>query len=105
VIDSSDVLIYGAGLYSFFENYDQVCVGEQNCQNTMVEIGGAINNLDIFGLSTKASINMVSTVGGFIPGGGDPASGTSRAPVTSLSVLDIDNRSNFCATLALWRAA
>lgn len=105
VIDSSDVLIYGAGLYSFFENYDQVCVGEQNCQNTMIEIGGAINNLDIFGLSTKASVNMVSTVGGFFPGGSDPSAGYSRAPVTSLSVLDVDNRSNFCATLALWRAA
>ncbi|KAF2461924.1 exo-beta-1,3-glucanase Exg0 [Lineolata rhizophorae] len=85
VMDSSDVLIYGAGLYSFFENYGQVCVGEQNCQTNMVSIEGD-SDVSIFGLSTKAAVNMVTR------------DGESQA-------LDADNRSNFCATLALWRAS
>lgn len=32
VLDSQDVFVYGAGLYSFFENYDQTCVALNNCQ-------------------------------------------------------------------------
>jgi hypothetical protein len=100
MVDSSNVLVYGAGLYSFFENYAQLCVPENNCQNRMVSIEGNVSNLNFFGLSTKASVSMVSTAGGYVLGG--PNSGTSNA-VSSLSVLDADNRSNFCATLAVWR--
>jgi hypothetical protein len=96
VVNSSDVLVYGAGLYSFFDNYNQVCVPEQNCQNKMVSIEGAVNNLHLFGLSTKASVSMVSTSGGgFVDANG-------RA-VMDVQVPDMDNRSNFCATIAFWR--
>lgn len=35
VLDSQDVFIYGAGLYSFFENYDQTCVPLNNCQGKL----------------------------------------------------------------------
>lgn len=96
VVDSSDVLVYGAGLYSFFENYAQQCVNAEDCQNGMVSIEGTTNNLNLFGLSTKAAVSMVSTTGYTV------GSGNSRA-VTSVSVPDSDNRSNFCATLAVWR--
>jgi hypothetical protein len=103
IVDSSDVLVYGAGLYSFFENYDQVCVSQENCQNRMVSVEGIVNNLNLFGLSTKASVSMVSTAGGYVLSGADnPNNGTSRA-VSSVDVPDMDNRSNFCATLALLR--
>jgi glucan 1,3-beta-glucosidase len=96
VVDSSNVLVYGAGLYSFFDNYGQQCVSEQNCQNHMVSIEGSTDNLNLFGLSTKASVNMVSTSGGGF------TSANGRA-VTQVQVPDADNRSNFCATLAFWR--
>ncbi|KAF2843814.1 glycoside hydrolase family 55 protein [Patellaria atrata CBS 101060] len=83
VIDSSDILIYGAGLYSFFENYGQDCVESNDCQLHMVSIEGN-SDVRFFGLSTKASVNMVTVNGQGI-------------------IRDSDNRSNFAGTLALWR--
>ncbi|KAF7543848.1 hypothetical protein G7Z17_g10405 [Cylindrodendrum hubeiense] len=80
-VDSSDIFIYGAGLYSFFNNYDQVCVGENNCQDNIISIESS--TLHLYGLSTKASVNMVTV------------DGTSAA-------LDADNRNNFCAAIGLF---
>ncbi|ATY60133.1 glucan 1,3-beta-glucosidase [Cordyceps militaris] len=78
-VDSSDIYIYGAGLYSFFDNYDQKCVDGNNCQDNILDIQNS--DIHIFGLATKASINMVT--------------------VNDQSVaLDKDNRNNFCAALA-----
>ncbi|KAL1641801.1 hypothetical protein SLS58_005841 [Diplodia intermedia] len=79
-IDSQDVLVAGAGLYSFFENYEQTCVSANNCQNNMVSYEGTNSNVQLFGLSTKASVNMVTVQGNGV-------------------VKDADNRSNFCATI------
>ncbi|KAB5515493.1 glycoside hydrolase family 55 protein [Coniochaeta sp. 2T2.1] len=83
VVDSKDVFVYGAGLYSFFDNYDQTCLQTQSCQENMLSVEGGGAGVHVFGLSTKASTNMV-TVGG---------KGVA---------LDQDNRNNFCATLALF---
>ncbi|GKT47587.1 glucan 1,3-beta-glucosidase [Colletotrichum spaethianum] len=82
-IDSKDIIVYGAGLYSFFNNYDQVCVGENNCQDHMVSLENS--DVKFFGLSTKASVNMVTVNG-------------------KGAALDTDNRNNFCATVALFQA-
>ncbi|KAI5292140.1 hypothetical protein KEM52_006587 [Ascosphaera acerosa] len=38
VVGSDDVYIFGAGLYSFFENYGQKCLETENCQTHMVEL-------------------------------------------------------------------
>jgi glucan 1,3-beta-glucosidase len=96
IVDSSDVLVYGAGIYSFFENYGQDCLTAENCQNRIVSVEGNANNVNLFALSTKASVSMVSTQGtGYTV--------ANQRAVTAVSVLDTDNRSNFCATVALWR--
>ncbi|KAB2571664.1 Glucan 1,3-beta-glucosidase [Lasiodiplodia theobromae] len=79
-INSQDVVIMGAGLYSFFENYGQECVSANNCQNNMVSYEETNSNVQLFGLSTKASVNMVTVQGNGV-------------------VKDADNRSNFCATI------
>ncbi|KAF2756893.1 glucan 1,3-beta-glucosidase [Pseudovirgaria hyperparasitica] len=86
VRDSSDVLLFGGGLYSFFENYGQTCVPGNDCQLNMVSLEGTQSNVHLFGLSTKASVNMVT-----VDGVG--------------AALDKDNRSNFCATLARFSAS
>lgn len=78
-VDSSDILIYGAGLYSFFDNYDQKCVDGNNCQDNILDIQNS--SIHVFGLATKASINMVTLNGQSV-------------------ALDKDNRNNFCAALA-----
>ena len=83
VIESSDVFVYGAGLYSFFDNYAQECLATESCQEHMVDVEAAEGEAGVwvFGLSTKASTSMVSSGGvGLVPQG--------------------DNRSNFCSTVA-----
>jgi glucan 1,3-beta-glucosidase len=82
VIDSESIWNYGAGTYSFFSNYDQECVPGQNCQEHINEIEGS-RNVNWFGLSSKASVNMITQGGKGV-------------------VKDEDNRSNFCATLAIF---
>ncbi|KAI5465427.1 family 55 glycoside hydrolase [Mariannaea sp. PMI_226] len=77
--DSSDIFIFGAGIYSFFNNYGQTCVGLNNCQENIVSLESS--KVNFFALSTKASVNMVTVDGTF-------------------AALDSDNRNNFCAAIA-----
>ncbi|RYP92281.1 hypothetical protein DL770_001594 [Monosporascus sp. CRB-9-2] len=78
VTNSSDVFMYGGGLYSFFDNYEQVCVDEQNCQDNMISIEES--SVHLFGITTKASVNMITHNGRTV-------------------ALDQDNRSTFGATI------
>jgi glucan 1,3-beta-glucosidase len=82
VLNSSDLFVYGAGLYSFFENYAQTCLNTEDCQENMVEVD--CSDVHIYGLSTKAAVNMVTS-----------SSGKSL-------VKEKDNTSNFCSTIALF---
>lgn len=106
IINSSNIAVYGAGLYSFFENYrwvmsrdtgmntvlnssepcSQSCLDGQQCQSDIVSVEGSADGVQIFGLSTKASVNMITVDG------------------TGM-VKDADNRNTFCATLASWTKA
>ena len=61
--DSSDVFIYGAGMYSFFENWDQTCVLTNSCQTNMFSIDKCSSDVYVFTLSTLGSTNMVTTDG------------------------------------------
>jgi hypothetical protein len=83
--DSSSIWSYGAGTYSFFDNYGQDCLEGENCQENINEIANS-TNVNWFGLSTKASVNMITSGG----------QGLAK---------DEDNRSNFCATLAIFAQA
>jgi glucan 1,3-beta-glucosidase len=82
VLGSSDVFVYGAGLYSFFENYAQSCLNSEDCQENMVEVD--CSNVKLYGLSTKASVNMVTS-----------SNGKSLVPGKP-------NKSNYCSTIALF---
>ncbi|MCJ1329567.1 hypothetical protein MMC10_006247 [Thelotrema lepadinum] len=86
VVDSSNVLIYGAGLYAFFDNYDQSCLATESCQENMVSIESCSGDVYLYGLSTKASTNMVSV--------------NNQAMVPQS-----DNPSTFCSTLAVFENA
>ena len=83
VMDSTNVFLHGAGLYSFFENYDQTCVANNDCQRNILGIKGDNTNLNMYAINTKASYNIVTY------------DGVGQA-------LDLDNRNNFCGTLARW---
>ncbi|EXJ87179.1 glucan 1,3-beta-glucosidase [Capronia epimyces CBS 606.96] len=62
IVDSDNVYMYGAGLYSFFDNYIQSCLDTESCQENMVDIECS-TNVSLYGLTTKASVNMVSIDG------------------------------------------
>ena len=81
ILNSKDILLYGTGMYSFFNNYQQACVPEQNCQENMIRIQNS--QVQMFAVSTKAAVNMIV----------DQDRGV---------VLDEDNRSTFCATLSYY---
>ena len=85
VFASSDILVYGAGFYSFFDNYDQTCLATESCQTNMVSIECSTETY-LWALSTKASTNMVTVDGTGV-------------------VKQEDNMSNFCQTIALFEEA
>jgi len=83
ILDSSDVYMFGGGLYSFFEGYSQVCTETESCQTNMVELRCS-SNVFLYGLVTKATTNQVVV-------DGKPA------------VLGSDNPNIFGATVLLYQ--
>ena len=66
IVSSSDLLVYGAGLYSFFNNYSTDCSdqnGSENCQNSMVDLEGSNSNVQMYCLNTVGAQNMIVTGG------------------------------------------
>lgn len=56
--NSTYSFVYGAGLYSFFNNYDQGCLLTESCQILMVSLEQS-EGIYLYALSTKAATNMV----------------------------------------------
>jgi hypothetical protein len=83
VVDSKSVLIYAAGMYNFFNGYDQACVQGNNCQQNMISLENS--QVAMYAVTTKAAVNMIQDTA--FPG---------RA------VLDASHRNNFGATLAYY---
>lgn len=86
IVSSSGILVYGAGLYSFFENYDQTCLKTESCQENMVSIEQCSGDVYLWGLSTKASTSMVML------------DNQSVVPQNT-------NRNNFCSSIAVFKCA
>jgi glucan 1,3-beta-glucosidase len=62
VVDSSAVLVYGAGFYSFFSDYSTTCSdsgGPENCQTNIVSIEGTYDAVNIYNLNTVGTTNML----------------------------------------------
>ncbi|CAN8097707.1 unnamed protein product [Discula destructiva] len=66
VLGSSDVFIYGANHYSWFNNYVQDCstfaTGE-DCQARIVGLEGTNSNVNIYSLNTIGSTSMIDNAG------------------------------------------
>ena len=58
VVNSTYILVYGAGLYSFFDNYDSGCLLTSNCQQNMVSIEES-EAIYLYALNTVGAYNMV----------------------------------------------
>lgn len=70
IVNSNNVYTYGAGLYSFFDNYDMSCIRDVNCQTNMVDVLGS-SNVYFWGLTTIASKYMLTLQGVGIAEGDD----------------------------------
>ncbi|KAM3448364.1 hypothetical protein MY3296_007848 [Beauveria thailandica] len=60
VIDSTDVMVHSAGLYSFFNEYYQDCIASHNCQTRILEVKRSTCVI----IFTLFSIAMVNITGG-----------------------------------------
>ncbi|KAK2762469.1 hypothetical protein FQN53_007520 [Emmonsiellopsis sp. PD_33] len=59
IIESSQIYIAGAGLYSFFTTYTQECIGSRTCQNALIQLEGNQRNVRIHNLVTIGATNMI----------------------------------------------
>ncbi|KAK6335750.1 hypothetical protein TWF730_003128 [Orbilia blumenaviensis] len=59
ILGSTNVYVYGAGLYSWFQQYSQVCLETESCQSRVFQIHQS-TGVHIFNLMTKASLTMIT---------------------------------------------
>ncbi|KAK8122177.1 glycan 1-3-beta-glucosidase precursor [Apiospora sp. TS-2023a] len=81
IIDSQDVMIHSAGLYSFFNEYYQDCIPTHNCQDRILEVKGS-TGVVIYNLFTVETINIASG----IDDTNVPQDGNQRGFTTEISV-------------------
>ncbi|KJR87858.1 LysM domain protein [Sporothrix schenckii 1099-18] len=62
ILDSTDIFVYSAGLYSWFQSYAKNCEIGNNCQDGAMDIQRS-ENVWIYNLCTKAIVNMVTPLG------------------------------------------
>jgi len=66
IINSHDIVSYGAGLYSFFDNYSTTCSdggGPENCQTNIFSLEGTLSNVNFYCLATVGTTNMITRNG------------------------------------------
>lgn len=72
IFNSTYIFNYGAGLYSFFNNYDQGCLLTESCQQFMVQLEQS-EAIYFFALNTKAATTMVEIDGvSIVPSAANP---------------------------------
>lgn len=67
ITNSDNIQVTGAGLYSFFQNYNLACIDTQNCQQRLVatESNGAIYLFNVFTIGSVGIVHpFVETVDG-----------------------------------------
>ncbi|QRV88543.1 exo-beta-1,3-glucanase [Ceratobasidium sp. AG-Ba] len=83
---SSNIFIYGAGLYSFFQNYSQERLSTYTCQDSIVTVSPDSSDIYVYSLSTVGTTNMLNV---------------GSTPVVKQS----DNRNGFASTMTVWTSS
>ncbi|KAL3473173.1 pectate lyase superfamily protein-domain-containing protein [Aspergillus californicus] len=83
MVQSKNIYVYGAGLYSWFSNYNQDCL-ETGCQQRIVSVE-ASSNMWLYNLATKGSVELIS-----------PAGNNTETTFAS------DNQNGFLASIIAW---
>ncbi|KAJ4303199.1 hypothetical protein N0V90_002092 [Kalmusia sp. IMI 367209] len=63
IVDSTDVTIHSAGLYSFFNAFFQDCIDTDNCQERILQVTGS-TGVVIFNLFTVATVVIATGIDG-----------------------------------------
>ena len=66
ILNSEDILVYGAGLYSFFDNYNTSCSAAgsgEACQTSIFSIEGTSSGIEVYNLNTIGAQSMVDRNG------------------------------------------
>ena len=78
ILNSTGIRIYGAGLYSFFDNYSTNCSAAghgENCQAEIFDIdnggSGGVSDVEVYNLNTIGSTSMVKVDGESVAAFGD----------------------------------
>lgn len=58
---STEIFVYGVGLYSFFDNYSTACNAHAMCQSRIMEVSESI--VYVYDLHTVGTINMITLDG------------------------------------------
>ncbi|KAH0838819.1 glycoside hydrolase family 55 protein [Lanmaoa asiatica] len=59
VQSSSNIFLFGAGFYNFYQDYDQTCLTSNSCQTQIFNIDSA-SSVTVYGLSTVGSTYQLS---------------------------------------------
>ena len=62
ILNSTNILIYGAGFYSFFSDFSLTCNPLESCQQRVVQTSFT-EGLWMYNLATKGVVEMVSPAG------------------------------------------
>ena len=65
IVDSNAIFIYGAGHYSFFDNYSTNCSNQGNgevCQDRIVDLEGS-SDITVYNLNTVGTHEMITLDG------------------------------------------
>ena len=62
IFNSTYIFVYGAGMYSFFNNYDGGCLTTTNCQQTMISVEQS-QGIYMYLVNTVGTANIVSVDG------------------------------------------
>ncbi|KAK1458297.1 hypothetical protein CMEL01_15644 [Colletotrichum melonis] len=66
IINSTNVVIYSAGFYSFFQNNQLGCTANEDCQLAVIETSYS-EAIWFYNIFTKGNIEIVSPKGGLLP--------------------------------------
>ncbi|GAW18337.1 hypothetical protein ANO14919_078120 [Xylariales sp. No.14919] len=59
IIDSEDITVHSAGLYSWFDNYGQTCLKDETCQSRIMEVRGS-SSVAIYNIFTKGVVELAT---------------------------------------------
>ncbi|KAF4635475.1 hypothetical protein G7Y89_g2624 [Cudoniella acicularis] len=66
ILNSSNILVYGGGLYSFFNDYNTTCSnggGPETCQSNIFSLERSLSNINVYCLNTVGTTNMITQAG------------------------------------------